>query len=207
MALTAKNEKGQVFPPIPEGVHNAVCVGVVDLGTHSEFKKKRRKVLVLWELPEVRIDIEVDGTTQNVPRMISKECTLTLWKDSNLRKLLEGWRGKTFTENELEGFDLYVLLKLNCQVQVMHAVSKSSGNTYAYVNACLPFLAGQTKYEPEGETMRFSFEDGDDSIADSIPQWIEEKIQGSEEWAALVNSKNEQVGNGGDFPPDDDVPF
>jgi len=38
--------------------------------------------------------------------MISKRYTMSLGEQSTLRKDLESWRGKKFTPEELQGFDL-----------------------------------------------------------------------------------------------------
>ena len=39
---------------------------------------------------------------------------------ANLRKDLEGWRGKSFTESELEGFDLEKLIGSNCMLNIVY---------------------------------------------------------------------------------------
>jgi len=103
-------------------MHKAICYGVYDLGTqfNETFGNKNHKVLLQWELPEARIDIQKDGEDLNLPRAQSKIYTLSLHEKANLRKDLESWRGKSFTATELEGFDLKNLLGVDCQLQVIH---------------------------------------------------------------------------------------
>ena len=114
MPLFAKNKGGEEFDVIPEAIHHAICYGVYDLGTHINptFGKSEHKVLIQWELPGQRIDIEKEGKMVNLPRAISKRYTLSLHKKANLRKDLESWRGKSFTEQEEEAFDIIKLLPL-----------------------------------------------------------------------------------------------
>ncbi len=82
MGLKAKAKNGENIPPMDEGVYVAVCYGYVDLGTqYSEhYKKSSRKVQILWEIPDERIDIQRDDKTVNLPRGISKRYTLGLGK-------------------------------------------------------------------------------------------------------------------------------
>ena len=104
MALTAKEPEGTDFEIMEAGVKLAGCYGLYDLGTQydKKWEKDTRKVVILWEIPEERIMVN----SQDLPRAISKKYTLSLHTKSQLRKDLEAWRGKTFTQQELEGFDL-----------------------------------------------------------------------------------------------------
>jgi hypothetical protein len=40
--------------PVPEGLHEAICYGLYDLGTQrsEEFKKSSPKLLIQWELSD-----------------------------------------------------------------------------------------------------------------------------------------------------------
>ena len=132
MSLTAKESISRI-PPMPEGVYTAVCYSVVDVGhQYSEkYEKDSHKVVVSWEIPEQRVDVERDGKKLNLPRVISKRYTLSLGDKAILRKDLEAWRGKAFTGPELGGFALEKLIGAACQLQVIH--TQKDSKTYANV--------------------------------------------------------------------------
>jgi hypothetical protein len=92
----------------------AVCAFVHDIGTQvGEYKGKpniAHKVIVTWELTEKMTKGEYEGK----PFMMSKYYTLSLNEKANLRHDLESWRGKGFTDEELEGFDVEKLVGANC---------------------------------------------------------------------------------------------
>ncbi len=204
MGLTASDKGGKSFDPIPEDLHLAICYGIWDLGTQfsDTFHNTSHKVIISWELRNCRADFEQkDGTKKNLPRAISKPYTLSLHQKAQLRKDLENWRGKKFTEEELKGFDLKKLLGVPCQIQVIHNVT--GYDTYANVAAIITAPQG-TKVNLENEKQFFSFEEGG-QIPSNTPQWIEEMIKKSEEFQEGTNH------NEGGPPPegekDDSTPF
>src|SRR6185436_8399648 len=113
---------GADIQPIDPGVYTAACYGIIDLGTHLNpvFGSEQHKILVQWELPEVRGEFERDGKKLNLPRAVSKRYTLSLSEKANLRRDLESWRGRKFATQELAGFDLRALLGVSCQLQIVH---------------------------------------------------------------------------------------
>jgi hypothetical protein len=128
MSIIAKKPETS-FAPCPEGLHQAVCVDVVDLGIQKSAFGERHKVEIRWQ---------VDETDDRGRRFeLRKWYTLSLHEKSNLRKDLECWRGRKFTEEELKGFDLERLLGVNCQLQVIHNIS-DEGRTYDNVQAIVP---------------------------------------------------------------------
>ena len=147
MSIIAK-KSGSGFTPCPAGVHQCVCVDVVDMGLmDSQFKdkagntKKQHKVRLVWQVDELR---EEDAK----PFMVQKRYTLSLDDRANLRKDLESWRGRAFTESELEGFDLEVLVGVNGLLNVQH--TQRGADTYADVTAVMPLRKGMAKMNPVG---------------------------------------------------------
>jgi hypothetical protein len=142
MAIVAKATGGN-FIPAPEGTHSAVCVDVVDLGL-LEVKWKnelkiQHKVKVVWQIDE---DMQ-DGK----PFLVSKRYTLSLHEKAALRKDLEAWRGRAFTEEELKGFDVENVLGVPCLLNIIH--NGASGTVYANVTGLMklpksmPAIAGR----------------------------------------------------------------
>ena len=76
--------------------------------------------------------------------MVLRRYRLSLHEKSNLRPMLEAWRGRKFNEEELTGFDLEKLVGVNCQVQVIHGI-KSTGGTFAKVQAVVGPAKGTAK--------------------------------------------------------------
>lgn len=113
MSIIATNQSGD-FEKAPTGLQQAVCVFVHDIGfqvgTWAGQEKIQHKIIITWELAE---------KMQNSERFtLSKWYTLSLHEKANLRKDLEGWRGKPFSEDELKGIDLEELKGANCFLNI-----------------------------------------------------------------------------------------
>jgi len=211
MALTAKDKGGgRDFKPVPQGLHTAICYAVFDLGTHynERFNNDRHEVVVVWEMPNQRIEIEKEGQRLDLPRAISKRYTLSLHIKANLRQELESWRGKKFTKKELEGFNLENLLGVNCQLNVIHNDSSDGQKTYANVSAVVPPPSG-IKLKPENPLVSFSFEDWPTKgIPVGTPEWIQDIIKRSQEWTGQITPSADDVPIDDHVPPEeDDIPF
>ncbi len=190
MGLTARDKGGTDFQPIPEDLHLAICYGIFDIGTqfNEKWDKSSHQVILVWELPDCRGEFERDGKRVNLPRAISKTYTLSLHEKATLRKDLESWRGKKFSEDELKGFDLKKLLGAACQIQVLH--NKIGDKLFTNIATITKAPAG-TKPYPENAPTFFSFEDGME-IPASTPKWIADKIRASEEFHGLSENRTEQ---------------
>jgi hypothetical protein len=105
-------DKPRDFVPAPEGSHTAVCVDVVDLGLVDGAFGPKMKIRLVWQLEERRPD--------GKPWLVSGWYTNSLNEKSRLRPLLEAWRGRAFTPEELGGFDLEDLVGSGCLLQVIH---------------------------------------------------------------------------------------
>lgn len=200
MGLIAKDPGGNGYVPVEEGVFQAVCYGIYDLGTQysEKWNKSAHRVLIVWEIPEQRIDIDRDDKTVNLPRAISKEYTLSLHAKAGLKKDLESWRGRTFTKEELSGFDLANILKANCMIQVLHTTKDDK--TYANVVSIMPLMKGVEKKAPENPIVLFSLSDKK-PIPETTPPWIATKIQAAAEWAGSPTGLQAKAsGNGEDVP-------
>lgn len=142
--IIAKDNQKE-YTPAPEGLHQAVCVDVEDLGPVETQWGYKPMVKVRWQLDQTYLDEE----SQEQKRYVATaRYNLTLNEKSNLRKHLEAWRGKKFTAEELKGFDLEKLIGVNCQLQIIHHIA-DGGRTFANVQAIVPLGKGMTKIHPE----------------------------------------------------------
>ena len=128
--IVAKNEGGAAFTPHPAGQFAARCVDVIDLGEKVEQyadkpAKLSHKVALVFRTGEVNPE------TGDIIDL-AKEFTLSMFDLANLRKFLESWRGKTFTEEEVEeGAPLHKL----CGVTALLSVEqKKSAQNRVYAN-------------------------------------------------------------------------
>jgi hypothetical protein len=129
MPIIVKREKIE-YTPAPEGLHQAVCCDVVDLGLLPTPWGPKHKIELRWQLEITNPDHE------DKPFMVTKRFTSSLHEKANLRSTLETWRGKKFSDEELDGFDIEALLGVNCQVQIIHNITDDA--TYANVQAVVP---------------------------------------------------------------------
>ena len=132
MGMIVNSGDRKEFVLAPAGLHQAVCCDYVDLGilevTWMGQIKKQPKIRVVWQLDE---DME-DGK----PFIVQKRYTAKLFEKATLRKELESWRGRPFTDAELDGFDLDNIIGANCQLNIQHVTK--DGKTYANVVSVVP---------------------------------------------------------------------
>ena len=98
------------IPPVEPGTYFAVCIGAVDLGeqetTYNNKTRYTNQLQIIFELPSELI--EIDGEEQ--PRQLSRRFAVSLSTKSNLRKFIETWYGKKFTDDAIREFDTRELL-------------------------------------------------------------------------------------------------
>lgn len=215
MGLMSKSTgEGKSFEPVPEGLHPAVCWVVCDLGIQrkgGQFPGESRQVYLGFEISDKFIEFEKDGTTQRGPMRIGMTITNSLNERANLRKYLEKWRGRPFTEVELKGFDLGKLVGLSCQLVVTHTTK--GDKTYANIDNILRAAPGLVPHTPE-RTVMFSLADHDiRDFEDVLPKWLVEKVQARvadnwEEFNAPAEPRSSPPADHEDTPEfEDDIPF
>lgn len=132
---------GTNFAPAPAGTHAAVCVDVVDLGViESKWNGKtltQHKIKIVWQIEEDRDD--------GKPFQVSRRYTLSLHEKAGLRKDLESWRGRAFTDEELQGFDVETVIGVGCLLNVIHNVK--DGSTYANVAGVMKLPKNMTSLQ------------------------------------------------------------
>ena len=163
-------------PPVEPGVYMAVCIGFIDLGEqYSElFKTYSNKGMYVWELPGETI--EIDG--EQKPRQLSKEFTISSSNKSNLRKFIESWNGKSYSDDEFLEFDLFDQIGKPCQLNVVLNESKE----YSNVDNLMPIPKGFPAPTTETKHIRWNMEQWDDAVFAELPEWIQDKIKKSSQY-------------------------
>lgn len=205
MSLTAKQPEQKEFEKVPEGSHIARCVGIIDVGTQIiEWAGKEKfspKVYLKWEIPSERIVFtDKEGKEQNLPMTISKKYTRSLSEKAKLRPDLESWRGKAFTAEELDGFDLKNVLGVPCMLSVVHETSKDGSKVYANVASVMKLPKGMEAPAQECESVVYDIDAHDQEVFDKLPKYYQELINQSQE-RTTQSEKSEVV----EYPTDDDV--
>jgi len=98
----------------------------------------------VWQLEEME-----PGSEPPRRFTVVSQYTVSLHEKARLRKDLETWRGRKFTKDELDQFDLEKLLGANCQLQIVHQVA-DDGRTFGNVQAIVPLGKGMQPLRVEG---------------------------------------------------------
>ena len=218
MALTYKTGgSGEGFAPVPAGSHIAVCDIVADIGMQPGsqlYPNPKQQVYIRFELPNERIEFEKDGKKIIGPAVIGKTYTASMNEKANLRHHLESWRGKQFTDEEAEAFDVSAILGKPCMLTVMH--SEKDGKTYANIAGigALPKCISAKTIIPEIVPILYAAPDNTGTYG-QLPEWLRKKIDGQilpEPPAKKVSYPNDEIsydssGNKGLEITDDDIPF
>ena len=185
---------------VPSGTHIARCYSMIHIGTVEwEWQgetKYSNKIRLSFELPnEMR-----DFGGEDKPMVISKEYTLSLHEKSNLRRDLEGWRGKAFNSKELSSFDITNLISKECNISIIHKTSKS-GNEFAQIGSISALAKGTEAPKQINESFIFNYEDNfNEEWLELQPEWIKDQIKNTDEYNNKMNQKklNDSI---------DDMPF
>ena len=197
-------ETGHTFEPVPAGTHIARCCAVISLGTQPQDNPQFRdmfKVMIQWEVPGELI--EYNG--EKKPMIISKEYTLSLGEKSNLRRDLEGWRGKQFTADELKGFDVAKVCGAPCMLSVVHKTT-SGGRVYGAITSVSALPKGTVCPPSVHSPQVYEIEDGKDDTFQNLPEWVQKKIEQCVEWTRPV-TEAEPEPEPEPEPDPTDIPF
>ena len=194
MALTI-SESAKQERKLPEaGATVGVLYSLVDLG-HQETnfdnqKKWTPKVRFTFELPDQTDEYEVveNGKTTKVqkPMVVSIEQTRSLGEKASLRKLLEQWRGQTFTSKELQAFSLKNLLGKPAMLTLIHKTSQQ-GRQYCAIAGASKLPKGmKAPASTINDTIYYEIEEGEGGQFNDMPDWLQEKIRASKEFATAA---------------------
>lgn len=192
--MNVKGNGGSGFQNPEPGSYSAVCTRIIDLGTqtkrYKEDVKQVHQVLIAWEL-EAKMK---DGR----PFLASSRFTASIHKKATLGKFLEGWRGKAFTDEERNGFDLKTILGAPCLLTLVQ------NGEYVNVTNASKLPASMARIEPVAPLVLFDLSKFDKAIYESFSDGLKATIAKSPEYDKATG------GEGFGSPPpanDDDIPF
>lgn len=206
MAHKSMAPEGQEeFELIPAGAHIAMCYLVAYIGYHDTpgFQGKppsvKPKMVFGWELVN-------EKDKEGKPFKIHGFYVDSLHEKAGMRKMLECWRTKKFTDEELRGFETIKVLSQPCIVTVVH--KKQGEDTKARVESVTKLPKGSQQPVMSSIPIYFSVEpdDPDSMSLEMLPEWLRKTVQaakappGGKHAAPPPPPKGEEE-------EDDDIPF
>lgn len=206
MALMVSDSGGGDFTPAPEGTHFGVCDMVVDLGmqktSYQGVESVKHQIYIRWQIPAERTSwTDANGDKQEGPVVIGKTYTASLGEKANLRKDLQSWRGRAFSDEELKAFDVSRLLNVGAMIAIVH--NHKEGKTYANIGAISGLPKGMDKPIAEGKPIIYD-PDNQHTLND-LPKWLREKIEGQVVMTGKTDPNDPDGWRNAEL--DDDVPF
>jgi hypothetical protein len=208
MGIYAEKKESGDFVQVEPGTYVARCYSMIEIGTiETEFngeKKKAHRVSITWELPtELAVFHEDKGPE---PFVVSKEYTLSMHEKATLRKDLESWRGKAYTEEETKRFDVTKLLGQACMLSVVQeAGKKDPTRNYVKVSSVSKIVRGMECPPQINPTRLLCFESFDEKVFNSLSDYMKDKVRSSDEYKSMQEPN--QVNDKNDTDDMSDLPF
>lgn len=194
------------FKRVPAGSHIAVCNLIADCGMQpgsALYPNPKRKLYIRFEIPTERVEYEKDGQTIEGPMTLGSFYTASMNEKATLRKHLESWRGRSFTDEEAAQFDVSAILGKACMLSVVH--SESGGKTYANIASIGAMPKGVAIPKAENPLLYYD-ENSPAAALDKLPKWLQDKINGQIVDVVTTQEPQSMPRDAGDFE-DDDIPF
>lgn len=197
---TAGNQKD--FENAPAGVHPATCIAIIDMGTQQGKYGPKHEVRTMFEFP---FSLMVDGK----PHVALRNYGLSLNDKADLRRDIEAWRGKPFTKDQAEEFDLVKLLGQHCQIN--YAPGRDGNGMFITGVMPLPKVNGKYAVDMPSEPsntpkfLELSSDRFDAKVFDSLSDKTRQKIADSPEFKKLFPRGLWAKGQDAPMPQPDNV--
>jgi hypothetical protein len=193
MGFIAKDKGNADFKRIPPGSYIARCYLLVDMGeqlSDGKFGQSvQHKIRLGWEVfgedeTGAPLTVEYEGVQRQMT--IGKTYTLSLNEKAGLRKDLTSWRGRDFTPEELEGFDITNILNVYCMLNI--TTSEKDGKTYTNISAITPLPSALKNAKPpaDHDAVTFNLDEPDWQVFEALPEWLSDTIKKSPQYAELA---------------------
>ena len=194
------------FKALEGGTYLGICSAMISLGLQEQDyqgeTRKTKRIMFVFTLPGETYEYE--GETRC--RTLMKEYTASIAPKAALKKDLESWRGRAFTDQELEAFELVNVLGKPVMLSLI--AEEKNGKSYNKINGLAKIAKGMTV--PEGiDTYLFSAAEPETyENWEKVPEWIQSKIKMQlempQQFRRYLGEKTAE-----EFPPvsDDDLPF
>jgi hypothetical protein len=168
----------------PAGVHIALLTQIIDWGTQADKFGGRRKVELVFELPEeLHVFNEEKGEQ---PFIVDRKFALTISKKSALKEALEGMTGVKIDEDEIE-MEEYLLTA--CQLQIAIEQDGEYENVVIQSYMQLSKSDAKRKFAADGNVLILDLDNFDEEAFKQLPDWKQEKIKASPEYKEAAASR------------------
>lgn len=170
----------------PKGTHIAILTQILDWGTQHDVYGDRRKVELIWELPEeLHVFNEERGEE---PFIVDRKFALTISKKAALKEALEGMTGAEIVDDEIE---LEQFLETVCQLQIN--IVKDGEYENVDIQSYMQLGKNDQKriksFKAVGEVKCLDLDNFDEAVFNSLPDWKQKLIATSPEYKeAVANS-------------------
>jgi hypothetical protein len=178
MSLKGKASDRSAVSDIPAGSYNGVCVAVIDLGIHEEKymdnpERDVRKVFVVFELA---VGKEHKFIGKGFSIVIDELGGLVMGKKNQLRKMMESWRGKAYSDSET--IDLQPIVGRACMVTI-----QSNKSNYPEIVSVSKPMDGVVPLATTVTTLYYESDSGDPApnqawlpflFGKSVAEWLGE---------------------------------
>lgn len=188
-----KDAPGATYEPLAADNYAALCYQFVHIGhVPDNFNEGKVKDMILlgFEIPGERKVFKEENGEESY--RVSQEFSNSLNSKASLRKFLEAWRGQPFTKEELEGFNLLKLIGAPCMLNIVHkeGTGEKAGKKYLKIGSVAKLAKGMEKPKPFTPVQVLTYTKWSEEIFNSLPQYIQEKMKGSEEYIKMKAPKD-----------------
>lgn len=188
MALTATDKGGSIVLA-PAGTWVARCYMIADLGTQPETfqgkPKPMHKIRIAFELPDQKHTFDEKKGPE--PYTLSKKYTASTNEKGNLRRDLEAWRGRPFSDEEIKLFKIGKLIGVGCLLTVIHKKSQK-GSVYATITGIMKPMKDQVIPPAVNAPIVYEIEEKEGGNFARLPDWIKDEVRNSIEFRGVTPS-------------------
>ncbi len=200
-----KFSEGGQFENPQAGSHVARCIQLIDLGTqqHSGFQGREpwssRDVRIIFELPGEKMLGLYKPELKDKPFGVGITVKQSLHASSKMRKLLEGWRGKKFTHEEIAAFIPSKLLGAPCRLALIE------NGDFINIDSISPLGKSDKCPKQINPSIYFSLDPAEFNaeVFKNFSDKLREKISKSPEYQALLNGTGEVDAGSPDDPQEE----
>lgn len=203
MSIFATQPEQKEREIVKAGTHPAYLYRIVYLGTQSRvFEGKEiqsQKVWLDFELPKEVVEYEDEKTKEkkSFVRSLGAEYTLSLHEKGKLLPMIQGWLGRSLTNDEMQSFDVCTLLGRPAFVTVKHEEGKG-GKMYANLAGVAPVMEGYTMPKMVNKIIEIGKDQWGSDDFNALPEFLRKKVEESNEWKLMNKAVRELT--------DDDIP-
>lgn len=198
--------EGQQFENPPSGSFIARCYSVIDLGTQQHTYNGEtwgsRDVRISFELPQELMTGKYKPEHKGKPFSVHLTVKQSLHAKSKLRPILESWRGRKFTSEEIAAYDPRKIVGVPCRVALVE------NGDYVNISSVSPLGKSEKCPKQVNASVFLSLEPGefDFETFNGLSEKTQEKIEKSPEYQQLEGGSRDQE-EPDDHSTSDDAPF